>query len=248
MKNRKFDGAKLIKKYPKIREDLPKKYKEICQIHYFENRNAKTQMSRLSMLFERWMHKKVAKKSFYRAKTLEIGAGTLNQIPYEKCKEKTGNNMEGGYDIVEPKSELYENSEYINFINNKYRDIKDICGNQKYDRIISIACFEHIEDLPDVIKRSGKILKKDGVMQIAIPNEGRFLWRFAYTISTGLEFRRRYGLDYNVIMKYVHINNADEIDCLLRYYFKKIKCQYCGCGKTFSLYRYYECREFQDRK
>lgn len=41
-------------------------------------------MSFLSTRMEYWMHKKVAKSSGRKTKTLEIGAGTLNQLDFEK--------------------------------------------------------------------------------------------------------------------------------------------------------------------
>ena len=50
---------------------------------------------------ESWLHKKVAKTEGFNKKTLEIGAGTLNQLDYERCKI---------YDIVEPYETLFQNS------------------------------------------------------------------------------------------------------------------------------------------
>jgi hypothetical protein len=75
---------------------------------------------------------------------LEIGAGTLNQLKYEK---------KAIYDIVEPFEILYENSPELNRINKIYRDISEI-NDEKYDRIISCACFEHILNLPEVVAKS----------------------------------------------------------------------------------------------
>lgn len=60
-------------------------------------------------------------------------------------------------------------------------------------------------------------------------------------MTTGNEFKKRYGLSYEVIMKYEHLNTADEIELILKYFFKNVRCDLFGIGKTFSLYRYYEC-------
>ena len=62
-------------------------------------------------------------------KTLEIGAGTLNQLKYEQSSH---------YDIVEPFSELYKISIY-HTNKNIYNDIDEIDISQKYDRITSVA-------------------------------------------------------------------------------------------------------------
>ena len=80
-----------------------------------------------------------------------------------------------------------------------------------------------------------------GVLRVAIPNEGRFLWKFAYTMTTGLEFKHKYGLDYSMLMNYEHVNTADEIEAVLVHFFPHIKRSMLGVGKVFSLFRYYEC-------
>lgn len=101
-----------------------------------------------------------------------------------------------------------------------------------------------------MISKSIKLLKKGakgGKMCISIPNEGRFLWKFAYTVTTGREFKKRFGLEYETLMRYEHINTADEIEMLLKYYFKDVKMSLLGINKTFAFYRYYECRNPYER-
>ena len=229
--------SKIFGNFPKIRIELPLEYQTIYEKHYKENRTGQTKISFLSQMMESWLHKCIAKSSSLNKKTLEIGAGTLNQLKYEK---------KAIYDIVEPFKLLYEQSTELSRINKIYSDISDVNYEEKYDRIISCACFEHILNLPEVIARCCLLLKNDGGrggMYVSIPNEGRFLWKFGYKLTTGLEFKRRYNLDYDVIMKYEHINTADEIDNILRYFFGRISMKLFGINKNFSLYRYYECRE-----
>ncbi len=227
----------LLKRYPKIREELPEEYKKIFEEHYKNNRTGATTASSISQRVERWLHKKVANdaRQENNYSTLEIGAGTLNQLEYEKKGIK--------YDIVEPFEALYLNSMYLSKIDKIYRDISEVSKKTQYDRIISIATFEHICNLPEVVNICYALLKADGTLRISIPNEGRFLWRLAYKISTGREFKRNYGLDYEVLMKYEHVNTADEIEQILKYHFKTVKCSFLGIGKTFSFYRYYECKK-----
>lgn len=145
------------------------------------------------------------------------------------------------YDIVEPFRELFEKSGNLIYVRNIYSDISEI-RNEKYDRITSIGCFEHVEHLPEMVYITTKLLKKNGKLCITIPNEGKFLWKFAYTITTGREFEKRYGLKYETIMRHEHINTTDEIEQILKYYYKDVKCCLFGIGKTFSLFRYYECK------
>lgn len=224
--------SEVIKNFPKQRTELPEEYKAIYDRHYKENRKGKTKVSFLSSKLESWMHKKVAATRQADKKTLEIGAGTLNQLDYERCDV---------YDIVEPYRELFENSPNKKFIRNVYDDIAELPADVKYDRIISVACFEHICNLPEVVKKITRQMTKDGILAVAIPNQGRFLWKLAYTMTTGLEFKRRFGLNYEILMNYEHVNTADEIEAILKHSFKNVKCSVLGIGKALCVYRYYEC-------
>jgi SAM-dependent methyltransferase len=223
----------ILEKFPKKRVELPEEYQKIYEKNYIANRNGQTKMSFLSQNMESWLHKCVAKTSNTNKRTLEIGAGTLNQLKYEK---------RAIYDIVEPFKSLYDNSPELNRINTIYNDIDD---NEKYDRIISCACFEHILNLPEVVAKSCLLLNNTGggVLCVSIPNEGRFLWKLGYKLTTGLEFKMRYNLDYEIIMKYEHVNTADEIEMVLKYFYKNISRKLFGINKTFAIYRYYECKE-----
>jgi hypothetical protein len=42
-------------------------------------------------------------------------------------------------------------------------------------------------------------------------------------------------------MKYEHVNTADDIEKVLKYFFEKTSKKLFGINKTFALYRYYEC-------
>jgi len=223
----------ILKDFPKKRTELPKEYRDIYEKNYEENRKGETKMTFLSQKMENWLHKEVAKSSESNKKTLELGAGTLNQLVYEKAEI---------YDIVEPFKLLYEGSSELIRIRNIYDDISDISLNEKYDRIISCATFEHILNLPEVIAKCCLLLNDKGGLYASIPNEGRFLWKLGYKLTTGLEYKRRYNLDYDVLMKHEHVNDADEIESLLKYFFEKVSVKLFGINKTFSFYRFLECK------
>lgn len=226
-----METNELLKTYPRQRKELPEEYKKIYDQHYEENRKGKTKVSYLSSRLEFWLHKKVAKSASDNKKTLEIGAGTLNQLDFERTRV---------YDIIEPYGRLFENSPNLRYVRNIYSDILQI-QDQQYDRITSVACFEHVENLPEMVEACTRLLADGGKLYVSIPNEGRFLWWFSYTMTTGREFKRHFGLNYELLMRYEHINTADEIEQILKYYFKNVKMSLLGIGKTFSFYRYYEC-------
>lgn len=225
----------MFNSFPKQRPELPVKIRAIYEKQYKQNREGGTAVSSVSKKFEAWLHKMVAADvdKIHSLATLEIGAGTLNHLKYEKSSE---------YDIVEPFLSLFENSECLKYIRNVYVDIVDIKEDAVYDRIVSIATFEHVLNLPEVVEQSIKLLKEDGVLRVSIPNEGSFLWTLGWRLTTGLEFAIKYRADYGQLMRYEHVNNANEIEAVLKYYFKDVKVKYFGFGPVFSLFRFYECR------
>ena len=90
--------ATMFEQFPKTRPPLPKQMEAIHASHYRANRTGQTAATSLAQRMESWLHRKVASDVVSRPRetrsTLEIGAGTLNQLPYEPDV--------GPYDIVEP--------------------------------------------------------------------------------------------------------------------------------------------------
>lgn len=223
----------ILARFPKVRPELPQAYKDIYDEFYYKNREGEYATTSASKRLESWLHRKVAadRSAEDSLATLEIGAGTLNQLPYEP---------EGGvYDIVEPYAALVERSRHRARIRSIYAAMEDVPKDARYGRITSVAAFEHLEDLPAVVARAALLLEEGGTMRTSIPNEGRFGWRLG-TMVTGAEFRMRFGLDYQVLMRHEHVNTADEIEAVLSHFFKKNARTMFGFGKTFAFYRFYE--------
>lgn len=228
----------MFEEYPKVRPELPKEYQVIYQKHYVANREGLSKVSSVTQKMESWMHKKVAadlKDFTSRKTTLEIGAGTLNHLKYEK--------QINDYDIVEPFVALFENSERKKSIRKIYSDISQIPKTEKYDRIISIATFEHLENLPKVVSNVTDLLSDKGTFRLAIPNEGTILWKMGWKFTSAIEFKIKYKLNYEVIMKHEHLNTANEIEKVLKYFFSTVNCKVFGLSKKFAFYRFYECKK-----
>ncbi len=226
--------SSVLDKFPKKRIELPEAFQKIYNQHYLSNREGKYKTTSLSQKLESWMHKKVAEdvvRSKEQFSTLEIGAGTLNQLKYEPTQE--------AYDIVEPFNELFEGSALLKNIRTVYKDIQDV-KKTKYDRITTIATFEHIMDLPFVVAKAATFLNELGHLRVAIPNEGTIMWKLG-TQVTGFEFKKKYDLDYQILMHYEHVNTADDIEQVLNYFFKSVNCSVFGISKGLALYRFYDC-------
>jgi len=226
----------VLTRFPKQRPVLPEAYRKIYAEHYKRNREGASFASSLSQRMESWMHRRVASDVLGRDQgpiTLEIGAGSLNHLRYEPPSLR--------YDVVEPLIALAENSPYRSRVMNVYADIDDVKGCQ-YDRIVSIAAFEHYCNLPDVVSQCQDLLKHNGVLRVAIPSEGTLLWTLGWKLTTGLEFRRRYGLDYGVLMRHEHVNSASDIEAVLRSFFPAVRRSVFGVCASLSFYQFFECR------
>jgi hypothetical protein len=185
---------------------------------------------------EGWMHRRVAadaKNLSNPGATLEIGAGNLNHLAYEATTQP--------YDIVEPSAYLLKTAQSLSRVRDIYEDVKQVPTDRRYDRILSIATFEHLCDLPEVVARAALLLQPGGEFRVAIPSEGTELWQLAQNLTTGLEFRLRYRLDYRILRRYEHVNTADEVEDILSRLFNSLKCQVFGVSRRLSIYQFFAC-------
>jgi len=207
---------KLINTYPKKRPKLSLKLKKIFQDEYKMNRENK-----IISIFEKWMHKNILKfKNKLNISTLEIGAGTLNHLPYEVLNKKSK------YDIIEPKKFLYQSNNLKKKINKVFPDYNNL-PNKRYDRIISCATLEHITNLPKFLAISAfKLKNKNSFHSHSIPCEGYLAWTIANRYISGMLFKIRTGCDYNELMKYEHVNNYDEIYSIINFFYNNVKVKF----------------------
>ncbi len=228
----------MFQQFPKTRPVLPPEFQRIYERHYRANRDGASPVSAVAQRLEAWMHRQVAADVAARnsqGATLELGAGTLNHLAFEQGA--------AAYDVVEPSEFFYRDSSHRSRVRTIYRDIAEIPAELRYARIISVAVCEHLCDLPAIVARSGLLLAQRGSFRAGIPSEGTILWRAAQSLSTGLEFGLRHGLDYRVFSNYEHVNTADEIEQVLGYFFHALEAKFFGLSRGLSLYRFYACGE-----
>ena len=205
--------ATLLASYPRARPPLSAPQQVHYEEHYRQNRCGATGLFRVTAALESWMHRAIA-GSPPGASILELGAGNLNHVPYERHA--------ASYDVVEPMRALWEDSPYRRSIRSIYQDIADIAPGSSYGRIISIAVLEHLTELPMIVAQSGLLLAPGGRFQAGIPTEGGFLWGFAWRATTGIAYRIRRGADYGVLMRHEHVNTAREIQTVVAYFFDHV--------------------------
>ena len=103
-----------------------------------------------------------------------------------------------------------------------YQYIQEVPLSNKYDKILSVAVLEHLEDLPQVIAQACFLLKENSVFQAAVPNEGGLLWYLGMCL-TGLGFRLRNKMSYFPLMRYEHLNKSKEIINIIKHFFKDVR-------------------------
>lgn len=227
------DLAALLARFPKTRPTLPPRLAAIYTRQYLENRGGETPAASLSQRLERWLHLQVAadvRGAVAPPATLELGAGTLNQLAYEPAG--------GAYDIIEPFKALFAESPWLGGVRDAYDDIRQIPPDRRYARVTSVASLEHICDLPFVLARAARLMAAGGALRAAIPSEGGFLWALGWMATTGLEFRLRHGLDYGLLMAHEHVNDAREVETLVHALFEDVEIKSFGVGRQLSLYRF----------
>lgn len=204
----------MFENYPKQRPALPPAYEAVYVQHYTDNRAGRGSANSMAQRAEGWMHRQVAQRGKPGDVVLDFGAGNLNHYRWEKGHAQ--------YDVVEPFAQLLADATADAKPSNTYRFIHDVPGGA-YDRVFSVAVLEHLEGLPRDVARCASLLKPGGLFQAGIPCEGELAWKLGYMLSTGLAFRRKYGLDYGVIMRHEHVNTYAEIVAVVRAIFTDVR-------------------------
>jgi hypothetical protein len=227
----------LLASYPRIRPPLTDAHERIYHQEYAYNRSGKGLLYGTSKWLEGWMHRRIADRGT-GGSVLELGAGGLNHLEYER--------VIGIYDVVEPFSDLCRNSPLavkVRRIMDSYDALGRLIGKQKYGRILSIAVFEHLTDLPKVLAFSALLLESNGILQFGVPSEGGALWGLTWRMTTGLSCRLRNGLDYGTFMRHEHINTVSDIEQIADYLFASMRVERFPLpGRHVSFYTYIEAK------
>ena len=197
--------------------ELPEGSRDVYKRAYLQSRNGVGLLYRLTQRLEAWMHCRVAARSHPGEAVLEIGAGTLNHLPWE--------NVGRVYDVVEPFVELFEHQPAAERLSTFFADIAEVPRERTYDRIISIATLEHVVDLPSLVAEAGLHLRTGGHFSAGIPSEGGMLWGFAWRVSVAPWFRIRTGLHYGDLMRMSTLTGHGRSSA-----FSDISSDRCGSG------------------
>lgn len=224
----------ILGSYPRTRSPLTPAHEKVYAEQYKINRTGATAVDGIAQKLEEWMHRRVA--AVPGGPVLELGAGTLNQMRYER---------EGlAYDVVEPFRELYEGRPEAARVRDFYDYTQDVPADRRYQRITSVAVLEHLPDLPSDVARSALLLADTGVFQAGIPSEGGLLWWMGWRFATGIGYYLRTGLDYGVLMRHEHVNDAKTILAVVGHFFEQVRVsRFPTPVHQLSFYTYLEARK-----
>lgn len=97
-----------------------------------------------------------------------------------------------------------------------------------FSRIIASHVWEHIPDPEGALKRWVELLEPEGVLSIGLPCDPGLAWRLGQRLSAR-KFMKLYGgtfADYDLHMAHEHVNAAQRLLKIFRYYFPQARESY----------------------
>ena len=162
-------------------------------------------------------------KSFNdNSKILEIGAGSSPHLLYLEHKFGKYHFLENSRFAINFLKRKFFNNKKIKF---KYYDSKKIPYKKNYfDRIIISHVLEHIPEPEVFLDKMMNVLKKNGTLSIALPNDPGLLWRLGrfflkmFTVKKKLNIS---DMEYDYMIASEHINSIFNLISIIKYKYKK---------------------------
>jgi ubiquinone/menaquinone biosynthesis C-methylase UbiE len=155
-------------------------------------------------------------------KILEIGAGFMPHVDYIKYEFKKYYCV----DLASAKGlKYYMKKNYQNIIFKYYNGKNLKFKNNTFDRIIISHCLEHILEPEKFINEMLRVLKKNGIISIALPCDPGILWRlgrvFMKKIYLKNKMKKEYDHDYIIATE--HINSIFNLYTIIKKKFNVVK-------------------------
>lgn len=153
---------------------------------------------------DRWGHRYVAGPRWRGENVVELGAGSGSHLGFEDLDGMAS------YTAVELTDIVVGSHPKLHRVVGDCQQTLPLADGS-VDRVIAVHVFEHLEDLPAALTEVQRILKPGGTLKIVIPCEGGRLYRAARAVTTKRMFEHRYGVPYDFLWQWEHINQAREI-------------------------------------
>jgi SAM-dependent methyltransferase len=190
--------------WPKQRPDLTSRQKEILEDWY--SYWLPLLPNRYSGIV-RFNHSYPIRTADMRGRTLEIGAGDGEHLRYEKLDSQEYFALELREALA---STLRTGFPQVNVIVGDCQDRIQV-PDQFFERVIAIHVLEHLANLPKALDEVARVLAPGGRFSVVIPCEGGLLYSLGRQFSSKRIFEKRYGVDYDWMISYDHVNRASEV-------------------------------------
>ena len=191
---------------------------------YTEEDYHKNYYSGLSGKLMRQNHVILEKFNFgYTEKILEIGGGFHPHINFVKndFKEYYCLDIETAENVKEYINKNYKNIKF------DYYDGKKIPFNDNhFDRIVISHCLEHILEPEKFTNEMMRVLKKGGIISMALPCDPGLLYRFGRFIFKIVMKKRSVDYDHDYHAACEHVNSIFNLNVILKKKFNVIKEEY----------------------
>ena len=153
---------------------------------------------------------------------LEIGAGSSPHINYLNHNYKKYYFLESSNFAIKFLKKKFKKNKKVFF---KYYNNNNIpFKNNYFDRIIISHVLEHIPDPESYLNQMFKLLKKNGIISIALPSDPGILWRLGRFFLKIIKVKKILNItneEYDYMIATEHINSIFNLISIIKYKYQK---------------------------
>lgn len=149
---------------------------------------------------------------------VEIGCGQGHHVVYSGHDYQNYIGLEIRYDFIQA-FKLREPS--VKAINGDAFQIP--FADQSIDCVLSVYIFEHLKELERCLVEVKRVLRPGGSLLIGLPAEGGFLYKTGRNLTSKRYMEKKFGFNYDAIVKHEHVNDYPKIIHTLKRVFPKFQ-------------------------
>ena len=153
---------------------------------------------------------------------LEIGAGSSPHINYLNHNYKKYYFLESSNFAIKFLKKKFKKNKRVLF--KHYNNNKIPFKNNFFDRIIISHVLEHIPDPESYLNQMFKLLKKNGIISIALPSDPGILWRLGRFFLKIIKVKKILNItneEYDYMIATEHINSIFNLISIIKYKYQK---------------------------
>ena len=153
---------------------------------------------------------------------LEIGAGSSPHIDYVNHDFKKYYFLESSNFAINFLKKKFKKNNKVLF--KYYKNNKIPFKKNYFDRIIISHVLEHIPDPESYLNQMFNLLKKNGILSIALPSDPGIMWRVGRFLLKIFKVKKILNIskeEYNYMIATEHINSIFNLISIIKYKYKK---------------------------